>query len=152
MTFSNTFSFSSANITSNFIGSVAPRTIQTTTTPTLISKIMKRMITKLFHLKMYNKTITATPIALLNKDNVPVKIEKKMYLRMSFLLLLLLFAVCFFCVSIFMRGRQIEEIDVPYQYVVISDLYVRSLLQAIIFKDRVEYTFTHQRDLRRTSY
>merc|ERR1712194_839842 len=81
----NPFSFSPASYTSNFIGTVAPTTIYTTTTTTtLTSKIMKRMITKIFHLKMYNKAIPAAPITLLNKDNVPAKIEKKMTDHRSF--------------------------------------------------------------------
>jgi len=82
----NTFSFSPTSITSYFIGTVAPTTIYTTTTTTttLTSKIMKRMITKMFHLKMYNKAKTAAPLTLLNKDNVPVKIEKKMTDHRSF--------------------------------------------------------------------
>merc|ERR1712238_620849 len=45
---------------------------------------MKRMITKMFHLKMYNKAMTAAPITLLNKDNIPVKIKKKMTDHRSF--------------------------------------------------------------------
>merc|ERR1712238_319884 len=64
---------------------MGPATIHTTTTtPTLTSKIMNRMITKLFHLKIYNKPIAAAPIVLLNKDNVLVKTEKKMTGHLSF--------------------------------------------------------------------
>jgi len=73
-----TFAFTSAsNIT--VLGTVAPTTIHNTTTkPTLTTKIMNRMITKLFHLKTYNKAIKANPIVLLNKENTPVEIVNMM--------------------------------------------------------------------------